>query len=403
MGHIGRSPARRNFCRRLARRDRFSVRNSRRCIRQGSGNHDGPHQLFPPPADDRAGARRQSHCAAAGFAIPGRSRTLRRLGRGTSGLRDVQTREIGAARPRGFGGGGGYGRHAARHCVHARIFKEDIFLAPLVVLALAALVGLLQAPAPRRAVLLGVLIGLAAGAKYIGAVMLPFAVVAIVLIPTPEPPRRLTRALTVAGTAVATFLIVELPALRHLTRFRHGVTFEFGHSLKRARRAPSAEPYLRRVSSQPELVAQSRPAALGPRPDRTGGAADRTQRAAHAAHADRELRRVLVCRSRGLTARYMLPLAPLLAILATSFIYELLARRDRLGIVAAVTVIVGAIPAPWISMRTNGAVEDPRAIIPPSSPPRAPGWQPIATPTTIRPGSFSATVCGRRSRRPISW
>jgi hypothetical protein len=102
-------------------------------------------------------------------------------------------------------------------------------------------------------------------------------------------------------------------------------------------------------------------------------------------------------------ARHMLPLAPLLAILATSFIYELLARRDRLGIVAAVTVIVGAIPAPWISMRTNGAVEDPRAIIPPSSPPRAPGWQPIATPTTIRPGSFSATVCGRRSRRPISW
>jgi 4-amino-4-deoxy-L-arabinose transferase-like glycosyltransferase len=116
--------------------------------------------------------------------------------------------------------------------VHARIFKEDIFLAPLVVLALAALVGLLQAPAPRRAVLLGVLIGLAAGAKYIGAVMLPFAVVAIVLIPTPEPPRRLTRALTVAGMAVAAFLIVELPALRHLTRFRHGMTFEFGHSLK---------------------------------------------------------------------------------------------------------------------------------------------------------------------------
>ena len=116
--------------------------------------------------------------------------------------------------------------------VHARIFKEDIFLAPLVVLALAALVGLLQAPAPRRAVLLGVLIGLAAGAKYIGAVMLPFAVVAIVLIPTSEPPRRLTRALTVAGMAVAAFLIVELPALRYLTRFRHGMTFEFGHSLK---------------------------------------------------------------------------------------------------------------------------------------------------------------------------
>jgi 4-amino-4-deoxy-L-arabinose transferase-like glycosyltransferase len=38
---------------------------------------------------------------------------------------------------------------------------------------------LLQEPAPHRAILLGVLAGLAAGSKYIGALILPFAVVAI--------------------------------------------------------------------------------------------------------------------------------------------------------------------------------------------------------------------------------
>jgi len=58
--------------------------------------------------------------------------------------------------------------------VHARIFKEDIFVATFLLLALATLVRLLQEPAPHRAILLGVLIGCAAGSKYIGALILPF-------------------------------------------------------------------------------------------------------------------------------------------------------------------------------------------------------------------------------------
>jgi hypothetical protein len=63
-------------------------------------------------------------------------------------------------------------------------------------------------------------------------------------------------------------------------------------------------------------------------------------------------------------ARYMLPLAALLSILATSLVYELLARRDRLGVAAALTVLVAAIPALWISVRTNSAAQDPRAVVP---------------------------------------
>jgi hypothetical protein len=44
--------------------------------------------------------------------------------------------------------------------------------------------------------LLGLLAGLTAGSKYIGVLIVPFAVVAILLVPTPGPERRLMRAAT---------------------------------------------------------------------------------------------------------------------------------------------------------------------------------------------------------------
>jgi 4-amino-4-deoxy-L-arabinose transferase-like glycosyltransferase len=91
--------------------------------------------------------------------------------------------------------------------VHARIFKEDIFVAAFLVLALAALIRLLQEPAPHRAVLLGLLVGLAAGSKYIGVLILLFAIIAILLVPTPGPERRWLRTVTVSATAIGTFLL----------------------------------------------------------------------------------------------------------------------------------------------------------------------------------------------------
>ena len=103
--------------------------------------------------------------------------------------------------------------------VHARILKEDIFVAAFLVLALAALIRLLRAPAPHRAVLLGVLAGLAGGAKYIGQLMVPSAIVAILIVPTPGPPRRLLRAVLVAAVSVGTYLLVMLPAIRRMHRW----------------------------------------------------------------------------------------------------------------------------------------------------------------------------------------
>ena len=62
--------------------------------------------------------------------------------------------------------------------------------------------------------------------------------------------------------------------------------------------------------------------------------------------------------------RYMLPLAPLLAILATSFFYGLFKRRNFRAIIAAVVVVAAAIPALWTSVRINGGGQDPRAVVP---------------------------------------
>ncbi|HEX6831482.1 MAG TPA: glycosyltransferase family 39 protein, partial [Methyloceanibacter sp.] len=116
--------------------------------------------------------------------------------------------------------------------VHARIFKEDIFVAAFLVLALAALIRLLQEPAPHRAILLGLLVGLAAGSKYIGVLILPFAIIAILLVPTPGPERRWLRTGTVTATSIGTFLLIMLPAIRRIARWERGVNFELVHSVE---------------------------------------------------------------------------------------------------------------------------------------------------------------------------
>jgi hypothetical protein len=70
----------------------------------------------------------------------------------------------GAARARRPGSNICDGGNANRQ-VHARIMKEDIFVAPFLILGLAELIELLQYPTPLRALLTGVNAGLAGGAK----------------------------------------------------------------------------------------------------------------------------------------------------------------------------------------------------------------------------------------------
>jgi hypothetical protein len=70
----------------------------------------------------------------------------------------------GAARARRPGSNICDGGNANRQ-VHARIMKEDIFVAPFLILGLAELIKLLQYPTPLRALLTGVNAGLAGGVK----------------------------------------------------------------------------------------------------------------------------------------------------------------------------------------------------------------------------------------------
>jgi Dolichyl-phosphate-mannose-protein mannosyltransferase len=64
---------------------------------------------------------------------------------------------------------------------HAQLFKEDIFVAPWLILGLLALDLLGAAPTPRHAVSFGAAAGLAAAAKYIGVVLVPLALVLPIL------------------------------------------------------------------------------------------------------------------------------------------------------------------------------------------------------------------------------
>ena len=255
--------------------------------------------------------------------------------------------------------------------VHARIFKEDIFLAAFLVLAFAALIRLLQSPAPHRAILLGVFAGLTAGSKYVGFLFLLFAVFAIIFVQTPGPPRKPLRLATVSGVAIGTFLLVMLPAIRRIERWHKHVNFEIrhaveGHDVSLPLRLTSGLFHLRE-SLLPGLGAPLLMAGI------IGLAAPlvaaRERRMPLALIASFAVLWYVVHEITPLKpypdfSRYMVPLAPLLAILAASFVYEILSRWDRLGLVAAAAILLAALPALWTSVRINTPDIDPRDVVP---------------------------------------
>ncbi|HVQ10796.1 MAG TPA: hypothetical protein VMS19_02705 [Methyloceanibacter sp.] len=222
-----------------------------------------------------------------------------------------------------------------------------------------------------RTVLVGAYAGLAAGAKYIGTLFLPFALGAIMLIPSPRAERRLSRVLTVAGVAILIFVLIELPALRHLAQLRRGVYYEYAHATQGhdvplpvsltyggLHLTESLWPGLGLTLLLLALLGLAAP-FLAP-PER------RMPLALIAGFALLwyALHELAPLKPYPDVTRYMLPLAPLLAILATSFFYGLFKRRDSRAIIAVVVVVAAAIPALWTSVRINGGGQDPRAVVP---------------------------------------
>ncbi len=105
--------------------------------------------------------------------------------------------------------------------VHARYFKEDIFALPFILFSLVALIETLKTPTRMRGLLLGTAIGLAASAKFIAAITLPFAV-AVLLIASwgkEDWQIRLRLAGLITIAAVGILALVELPAIWNLSVF----------------------------------------------------------------------------------------------------------------------------------------------------------------------------------------
>jgi 4-amino-4-deoxy-L-arabinose transferase-like glycosyltransferase len=258
-----------------------------------------------------------------------------------------------------------------RRSSHARIMKEDIFVAPFLILGLTALIKLLQDPTPLRALLTGVYAGLAGGAKYIGSLFLPFALAAIYFIPAPRAERRLARMFTVAGVAILIFVLIELPVLRNFAQLRRGIHSEYAHATH-----GHDVPLPISITYGGLHLTESLWPGLGLTLLVLGmlGLA-----APFLAPPERRMPLALIA---GFTllwyavhelaplkpypdvTRYMLLLAPLLSILATSLFYELFRRRDRRAVIAAVVVAAAAVPALVTSVRINGGGQDPRAVVP---------------------------------------
>jgi hypothetical protein len=114
---------------------------------------------------------------------------------------------------------------------HAQLLKEDIFVAPWLLFALAALDRLRENAETRRGLAFGLLVGLATSAKYIGIVLLPLACVVPLIAPIADV-RRYYAALTwSAGTAVVVFALINAPAFLTPEIFVHGLNTEIAHAL----------------------------------------------------------------------------------------------------------------------------------------------------------------------------
>jgi len=114
--------------------------------------------------------------------------------------------------------------------LHAQLFKEDIFLAPWLILGLYALDRLIETPTWRRAVLFGLAAGLAVSSKYIGVVLLALSLLPPLWVDTDI--RRYCRMVALSAVAAGlVFCTVDYPLFTNPHIFAGGVKSEVEHSL----------------------------------------------------------------------------------------------------------------------------------------------------------------------------
>jgi hypothetical protein len=261
--------------------------------------------------------------------------------------------------------------------VHARYFKEDIFVAPFVVLALVALIVTLRASTLKRIFALGTAIGLAGASKYVGGLLLIFYVPALMMVfgDRERIGMRAINAGLVVLIAAMTFTAVDLPAIFAGHRFGSNLHLEYVHAV--SGHADIALPISLTLGAF--HLRQSLWPGVGHLLTALGvlglatpffAAPDRRQPLAiiagfavlwYFAHELSPLKPYPDF------ARYMVPLAPLLVILGAAFVHEWTERR-RPGagaMLATLALLIAALPAWWMSLRVNvRADDDPRRLLP---------------------------------------
>lgn len=115
--------------------------------------------------------------------------------------------------------------------VHATFFKEDIFLAPLFVLSVAALIWTTFQPTPFRSVILGLTIGLAASTKYVGFTALALTFVFLLFARGSSRIDRLRSIGIVVIVAVALFAAINVQLFFDLDVFQGGFAREANHAV----------------------------------------------------------------------------------------------------------------------------------------------------------------------------
>ena len=260
--------------------------------------------------------------------------------------------------------------------VHARYFKEDIFLLPFLLVALVLLIKSLRTPTVTRGILLGAAIGFASAAKYVGWIILPFSIGFLVLAPCfQDRGDRVKFIALVVLVACIAFLLIELPVFWEFAQFRRAVHFELSHAAHgHDVRLPISITYgifHLRESLLPGLgwpllvlglLGLTTP--IWAAPARRAGLLVIASFALlwYAAHELSPLKPFPGFH------RYVLPLAPLLIILAASFIYELADRYVSRGsdFVTVIIVVLATIPALRLSLLINGpSADDLRSALPP--------------------------------------
>lgn len=294
--------------------------------------------------------------------------------------------------------------------VHATFFKEDIFLAPLFVLSVAALVWTTKNPSLFHSMILGAAIGLTAATKYVGSVVFLLSIVFLLFAPNGTWTVRLRAVGTVAIVAIVLFSLINTPLFLELDVFSRGLARETNHAVT-GHQGLALWPS---VTGGSMHLRESLLPGLG-LPLLVIGLLGLLAPLLYTGRRYPLL--VILCfiltwyavhefspmKPYGIE-RYMVPLIPLLLVLGAAFL-ELIAGRVDLksGLLVPLVLLVAALPALHSSFRIMGSrTDDPRRVITAVAPLLGRGVRVLDSFSSFNRKALVSAATGGRPREPAT-